>query len=294
MSQQKTLAVFATLALGYSMTAVAAQHIVFPGGDALGSTYLGHPAFAHITGAEILNRIVFLVIYRPYLWLPAILTMLASIALKQPYLTLGYVAFLPWLLLNLLATSPIASTLSNYYSFPFTFALFWPLVGDRLQTPENPQTITMKARLMVFSIALIASFAGLRWQHNPGHIDMPRSFLEAPTGQRQRATNSAIQNIQLYESAFGHLLIDGSIAALDENRYQLSDLVSTPQTSKPDSIAFFAHGYQLKLVKATATQSGLSNLYTFSNTDIEILTDRTLGIIPGLTPAREQPAVGHK
>lgn len=52
--------------------------------------------------------------YRTYIVLPAVIAILWAVRACNPYILLGYLAFLPWALAHLAAQSEIAATLSGY------------------------------------------------------------------------------------------------------------------------------------------------------------------------------------
>ncbi|HTQ71622.1 MAG TPA: hypothetical protein VMH92_09045, partial [Acidocella sp.] len=116
---------YAVAAVAWSVLCVAAQHLVFPGGGALQGVYLGNPPFAGLTPVMLAARLAFYVLYRLYLVLPAVVALVLAERWKMPGMVAGFVSCLPWVGLNWLAASPYAGTLSDYYSFPLIFGLFW-------------------------------------------------------------------------------------------------------------------------------------------------------------------------
>lgn len=84
-----------------------------------------------------------------------------------------------------MADSPYAGTLSNYYAFPFIFALFWPLAAWRLEGRSD--VLQDKRYLGGFVAMLAATFLGLAGQQNPQNIDLPESFSVPRVGPLKRA-----------------------------------------------------------------------------------------------------------
>ncbi len=272
--------VFGLAALLYSVAALVVQHVWFPGGDAFVRVYLGRPAFAGVSWGEIANRLAFYAAYRLYVFLPFCIALAWSLRVRNPTIIAGYVAFIPWLLLQLFASSPIANTLSNYYAFPFVFALFWPLIGLQMAPASNSQR-----PLLVYALVLLSAFADVPLQHNPGHIDLPGSFLHPPSLLVQRATDAGLQRLAASRASLGRVAVDGSIAALDPDDYAGGDLLTAPNMPPPDTVIFFAQGYQAPLARNIAAQAGLHLLYAVPNSEIRIATRRAITAIPGLVPA---------
>jgi hypothetical protein len=268
--QQRHFLVFAFCAVGYSLAVITIQHLLFPTGGSLGNVYIGVPPFAGITWPLLLNRLGFYIFYRPYIFLPAIIGLAWAILCRNPFIIAGYIACIPWFLLHLFAASPIAGTLSNYYAYPFMFALIWPLIGLLIQSRLTGRPVPPAARpILGFSLMLAASFTGLAVQHNPGRIDLPASFYLPPSSARQQATDAAL-HIIANTPTFGRVLVDGSVAALDPNDYTPAQLVSSAQTKPPDMIVFFTHGYMAPQARAMAAQYRLSALYQIPNTELMI------------------------
>ncbi len=283
---QKPLLLFGLCAFGYSASAFVLQRILFPGGGSFQSVYLGTPAFNGITWAEIGTRLAFYVVYRPYIFLPAYAVLVWAIRLRSPYVVVGFVACIPWGLLHLLAASPIAGTLSNYYSFPFIFALFWPLIGFLIEGQQAGHVARMSVKpVLGFTLILLTSFVGLNLQQNPGHIDFPASFLFAPSQAQMKATDEALQNFARFPSVLGNVVVDAGVAALDPDHYDGSEAVSSPQKRQPDTIIFFSQGYERALVMTMASQADLQRLYQIPNTSLRVVTNRPLDGIDGLVPA---------
>ncbi len=274
--KQKPLVLYGVLAFLYSAVAVVAQHLCFASNGAFVSVYLGTPAFGTLSWAEIGTRLEFLFRYRLYIVLPAYVAVIWGIRARNPSIYAGYLAFVPWGVLNLLAASPIAGTLSNYYSFPFVFALFWPLVGLLLQggTPGRPGVAG-------FALMLLASFTDIGAQHNPGGINLPASFFSVPSLQRQRATDAALLALARAAPGLGRVVADGSVAALAPDDFAPAQLVASPQQTPPDTVIYFARGYDSADAIALATRAGLRLDYAIADTNLRIATDRPLRGLAG-------------
>ena len=96
------LVVYGLIGFAYSAVCVPAQHYFVPYG-ALQWTYIGEPPFAHLTADFVIERIKGLVGYRLDLLLAVAVTTVLAYVARRPQWLLGYVGFVPWTALNLLA-----------------------------------------------------------------------------------------------------------------------------------------------------------------------------------------------
>src|SRR5207244_1069513 len=105
---------FAAVALTYSVAVVVLQRSISTTPSTLTLTYLGDPPFANLTATTVPLRLMFYATYRAYLVLPAIIAAIWAARTRNPYIVAGYLAFVPWGLLQLVANTDIAGTLSGY------------------------------------------------------------------------------------------------------------------------------------------------------------------------------------
>jgi hypothetical protein len=120
--EQKPVSIFAIFAVLYSTVAVALQHALSADQSLPTSEYLGQPVFGDVTLVNW-NWFVGWMAYRGYVVLPAICALAWAMARRNPYIILGYAAFVPWALLHLVAARNMLGTLPSYYAFPFMLAL---------------------------------------------------------------------------------------------------------------------------------------------------------------------------
>src|SRR5205085_2865809 len=186
---------FALFALAYSVGALILQHALFDHQSSFARIYLGEPVFGKISLALLRDRLLGYLQYRTYIVLPAFVALFWAVRTGNPYLVLGYAAFLPWAALHLVAESDIAGTLSGYYAYPFLIASFWPLVGVFAERRERAPTGAAVPAVLGFAAMVAASFTALGHQANPGHIELPAGFWSAPSLARQSATDEALRQI---------------------------------------------------------------------------------------------------
>ena len=270
---QKTEIAFATIALAYSLAVVGVQHAMVPGQSAFARVYLGDPAFGKLSLEMVSERLVGYVAYRTYIVLPAIIAVFWAVRVRNPYIALGYIAFLPWTIVHLIAASDIAGTLSSYYAFPFLVASFWPLAGivvaRRAAAPRNP----VAAPVLVFAAMLAGSFTALPQQHNPGHIDLPRAFFSPPSLARQATTDRAIEELSRSKALLAPVLVDGSVLALAPGGYTPGETVRDGQDGHPNTVIYFVDGYEAVAARALAAAADLDRHYQVLGTSIRLATD---------------------
>lgn len=272
---------FAGLGLVYALAALVAQRLLFPQDDPFVRVYLGNPPFHTLSFHQVAIRLFALAIYRAYIVLPAFCTLLWSIRVRNQYLLVGYIAYFPWLVLNLMANNNIAGTLSNYYSFPFIIAMFWPLLGVLLQRYRRGCSGTLREPVVGFLVLVAASFVGVNLQQNPGKIDLPTSFVLAPSLMEQVATDRALR-LLAHSRKLGAVLVDGSVAAIVPELYSHRDLLSRDPPLPPDTIIYFVRGYQAGLAGKEARAAGLSRHYLVPGTSIRVVSNRPLHGVAGL------------
>jgi hypothetical protein len=271
---------FAMLALAYSLVVIALQHMLLPGGDALGRVYLGWPPLQGITPLVIATRLTFYVMHRVYIWAPAIVALVLAERWRMPGLVVGVLACLPWAMLNLMAQSPYAGTLSNYYAFPFVFMLGWPLVYWRLAEGLGVE-VRAECYVGAFVLMLAGSFIGLGSQQNPQAIYFPASFVDAPSLAQQSRTDRDMAALRRLAPLLGRVEVSGGVLALDPDHYLASQLVWSGRPGNADTVVFFDHGQDTGLALRAA--QGLM-LYEWPGTALRVATRqraaaRMLGLV---------------
>jgi len=282
-SEQKPAVLFATAALLYSGGAFAVQHALSSDYSLLASEYLGRPLFANVSAASIARRLVGWVLYRGYVILPALCALGWAVARRNPYIIIGYAAFVPWAILHLVAAKDMVGVLPSYYAFPFMFASFWPLIGLFVQRRHRGEVRPIFEPVCGFALLTAASFTTSQYLHNPTHIDLPRGFWSAPSLSRQGATQHALERLA-GDRRLGTVLVDQSILALVPELYRAGAVLSWGAHEDPDSIIYFAGGFESRLAKETAAEAGLEQIYAVSGTQLRVASYRSINGVDGLMP----------
>jgi hypothetical protein len=278
--ERKPIAVFAAAALIYSCGAVALQHAL-TGNSLLIAEYLGNPPFASVTLSSMATRLLGWVVYRRYVVFPALAALAWAIARRNPQIILGYAAFLPWGLLHLAAAKPMLGTLPSYYAFPFVFASAWPLIGLMLERRGAAGARSILEPVCGFALLTAASFMPSPYQHDPTHIDLPADFVSPPSLSRQVATDRAL--VQLAGARqLGREVVDQSVRALAPECYHNENDLFSHSHLAPDSIIYFAAGFESRLARRTAAEAGLDRTYAVPGTAIRVASNRALQGVKGL------------
>jgi hypothetical protein len=267
----------------YSFVVLELQLTLSTGQPSFTRIYLGDPPFGTLTFAVVSERLLGWLLYRTYIVLPALIATLWAVWACNPYILIGYVAFLPWAVLHLTAQNDVAGTLSGYYAYPFMIASFWPLVGVvldwRLEECRKSATIS----ILAFSAIIVGSFTAVSRQYNPGHLELPASFLSPPSLARQAMTERAVEQLSRSNAELGAVLVDGSVLALAPSGYAYNEIVSGARTGHPDTVIYFANGYEAAAARAIAATAGLDQHYLVPGTSIRLTTDRSLSPSSSLT-----------
>ena len=283
--KQRAECTFALTALAYAIAVIVVQRLLFPGTSAFVRVYLGDPPLAHLSAGLIAHRTLFFLVGRPYILYPALGACIWALRARNPYIALAFAASIPWLLVHLLAKSPLAGTLVSYYAFPFLIALAWPLVGVLRQRQRTGRTST----IVGFATLLALSFIPGIGIHDPGQLPLPRAFWDPPSRAQQAATDRAVAAISAARPMLGRLLVDNSVAALAPNGFARQEVPflqgnerPSEATNSPDTVVFFAEGYDARRLSAIADAAGLIKRYSIPGTQIHLAARQSLEEIPSL------------
>jgi hypothetical protein len=153
---QKLLTVFLSIAFAYSVTVILLQKQFFPSYNVFWSHYTGYPMFAHVTAEHLWQRLGFYVVERGYIVLPFLITLTWAMCTRNPYLPLGYLAYVPWFILHWLAVKDAPGTFFAFYASPFLVSLSWPLLALRLQG-ERHAVLARDQQVLLVMAALISA-----------------------------------------------------------------------------------------------------------------------------------------
>lgn len=290
---QRVEITFAGAAFAYSTAAflwiLAAQRSTSTEIPTLTLTYLGDPPFAKLTLDALAGRLLGYPVYRAYLILPAFLAAIWAARTRNPYILVGYVAFVPWGLLQVIAYSDIPGTLSGYYAYPFMIASFWPLAGVLLDWRRRGIEGPVAKPVLAFSAMVAASFAAVGVQYNPARLDPVQALLDPPGPARQAFTDKAIAAFVRSKPALGTVAPDTSVVALAPNDFTQDEAEFATGPTHPEAVIYFDQGYDAKKLRTIATEAGLNRHYRVPGTSLRLVTGRPVPpeapIAPLLVPA---------
>lgn len=281
-SELKQVAGFATAALFYSGAVIVAQLSVLHEHSLLVTEYIGQPPFSHVTARSIGTWFLGWMVYRDYVVLPALVAVGWAIAHRNPQVVLGYAAFLPWGLLHLAAATPRLAALPSYYAFPFVLAGFWPLVGLHMAQRSGVARSPAEA-IYGFMLLTLASLVPSPELHNPMHINLPADFFSPPSIARQGIMDRALTRLA-GTTELGTQVVDESVAALVPDLYRPSNVL--PTRTAPDTVIYFADGFQSRLAREVAESAGLNRIYAVRGTAIRVAGRQLRSAAAGLVELR--------
>ncbi len=280
LSAQKPALIFLTVGLVYSVGVLWLGRMLFPEQSSFVRVYLGSPPLAHISPSLLTLRLQMLVALRSYIVFPMVGAAVWAILARNPYLVVGYIAFIPWTVLQLLAKSDLAGTLSSYYGFPYLVAAFWPLIGWRIGAARAARPAWEP--YVGFGAMILASFTALSVQHNPSRIPIWDGFTDPPSLTEQASLEHAIKAIHADHALLGRVVADDSIVSLRPEEFDRRETLVDYRSGKPDALIYFAGDRDCGRIAGLAARSGLSRAYAVAGSPMRVITDAKLADLPTL------------
>lgn len=262
---------FAVAGLAWSAAALVWQHHAFPGSASFFRVYLGEPPFAHVGSGLVWARVRGWLLLHGGILLAALFALFWALRSRNPLIFAGFLACVPWALLQFFAVSDLAGWMVGYYAFPFLIAMAWPWLGvlawpDGAARPLSPSL----ALLAMTALSLLPNqVLQLGRDYDPGRITLPEAFLRSPSRAQQRATDRAVAAIAAARPALGRLVVDNSVAALLPRAFARDEIAGW-QDGPPDTVAYFADGFDAENLRAI----NLPAHYAVPGTELRIATDR--------------------
>jgi hypothetical protein len=263
---------FAVAGLCCSVAALIFQHWFFPTESSFARIYLGNPPFAHLTFKLLGARLCGWLVIHAAILLPIVVTFAWAARTRDPYPLGGFLACVPWALLQFLAAFRLAGMMVGYYAYPFLAALAWPALADVIQDRRSPALVPQRFRTTSILLCVTAASllpVGRPW--NPGLINLPEAFVEQPSARQQHATDLAIAAIANARPELGKLLVAESVAALAPFSFEHNEIAGWDRGEQPNTVIYFADGFD---VARLGSVPGLSWHYAIPGTMLRISTDR--------------------
>lgn len=210
-------------------------------------SYVGTPPWQHVTAELMAKRWHTYVTERTYIYVPFFVTLVWAAVVRNPLLPIGYLAFVPWIVISFFGTNECTSVLAYYYGFPYWISLAWPLVAMKF-APAMPAL-----KRWPYALVLLSSL--MFW--DDGQIEVypltANAFLESPflpswnlqhRKSQQEFVDYFVKNQKLFEA--GTMGIDMAMQALlidyvDRHTWmaELDD-----QNIHPDIIIYYENGLE--------------------------------------------------
>jgi hypothetical protein len=275
--QAKFFGFLALLCLGYSLIAIAIQKGFFADGDnALARVYLGDPPWAHLDRAFLIERLHFFVRHRLYILGPLILLLGLSVFRRSFLLSIGVVAVLPWLSLNLTAIAALPGSLTSHYAFPLIMALFWPLIAHRLSVDQQHAEQPFKGSLLDVSLVCLLSIGCYAADSQGNADDAPWRHFGPEWLGRIEKSHTALKGFLTANSGKSFVVDDAVVAILSseiraDGWAQLLGFSDGVLQGK-DGILFKRGTWQEDLVRTLANRGGFSRPCYLELTEFAVLS----------------------
>ncbi|MQB13468.1 hypothetical protein DXT96_26920 [Agrobacterium sp. ICMP 6402] len=246
-----------------SLAAVLIRSSLFPADGAFTRIYTGVPPYAHLTWSLMQERLAILFTQRLYLVLPAAIALLATIIWRNPIPFFGFLAYIPWSLLNFTALSDAAGQMDVYYPFPFQIAIFWFLwwsVAPQISHLKEPRTLRRQAGIQILlPIFIIAGIS----------ISFPWStLLPAWNSNVVRDTDRAADNIEQNRHFLGRIKADPALLSLRPRAFLQEDDLDNPNSDNgpPETLVWHTNSISLANVRQQLANFEADSLYRIAGT----------------------------
>lgn len=298
----KKEAVFIFCACAYSLFAVWAvgaigkpyQPLFGNYNDVLSHGYMGVPAYAHLSWELLWERAQTIFQQRISLWAGLLVMIAAAIYTRNPYLIIGFIAYIPWFVFNWTAKVIAPGILAFYYAFPFIVSLGWPpfaaMLRYGLPLPSAIVRQVLILQALLIAIGLIVWNAGeKRVDFGPYHGARLGSYLLQKGADNREMVRHFMSILESQPEELGNIAIDDSMLFLSmwpfhgEPMYRGNDVNTLvyfrPLESTP------------ALMRQRAKNHHLTQHYCVSGTTICLFTNRGREQLGGFNMLlRETPA----
>lgn len=233
--------IFAMLGVGFGATLVliVVQKNLFVTVDAWEIYLAGKPAYAHLTKDLLASRLARISERGGFLWWPFALTSFIAIVRRDARYLLGWLATLPWFVLNICALQEFKGEIAFYTGFPFVagafFAAAYARAGDRRPVAVGwPWPVLVAGTLG--AISLLGLYAGDPWLTK---LILADAFV--PSAQNTRGVRAFAQ--ELREKKHGLVRMDRSVTAWAFEAWTMGETLWEPVAdnglNRADGYAFF-------------------------------------------------------
>ena len=261
------------------------------------TVYTGDNFYAHLTWRLLWMRIKIIFSTHIAMWLGFYVTILWAFLARNPYLAIGFVANIPWFLLNWTAASVSAGPLRSYYCFPFVLSLGWPILAGLwhygIPLPRGAIRKTMLLQAVMIGLGLI------QWNDGAGGLAFGPyySYGVGHFRLQQSAENRDLIHdftVQFNNGAgdLGAVMLDDGLLSLVADHYHGQQALKITSEQPVDTLIYMGHPNQI--VIDAVRRNHLPYHYCMLGTAICFFTDRTsqqLGTFSALMSETPKPAV---
>lgn len=300
---RKAEVVFAVVAFTYSLAAwwltlrIRAAYGI--DGSSFKVTYSGIPAYAHLSTEALFTRAAKIFREAPYLWSGFLVSLLWALRRKNIYWIAGFVACIPWFVLNWTAYNPNTGVLYAYYAFPFVLGMGWPPIAAVWQYGRNLPAAAVWDVLAMQTALVIAGL--VVWDTDGGHVSFGPSYWArwgsytpqwetTPSGE-ETDIRPVVRKIALLlnnNEKLGTVMLDSGMMSLtmgSNAQKRGLHLVRFDDTTPADTLAYFCPtDYTPPAILTKAQQNKLSTHYHASEAPLCLFTSRSRDDLGTLAP----------
>jgi hypothetical protein len=290
------IAIYAATAFVYSIAVLVLKHFIIGDGGIFKDHYVGAMPFMHVTENLLWERVENLVLNRHWILGPGIVALLWAAAARNPYIVSGWFAFVPWLLISVLAKIDIAGNLDLHYAYPFVIAGAWPLLAvskafcePRRLAPGNPKMIGAFAAALLLIQQPISIYPWFQLKHRWFN------FTLQPATQAVHSFSEFERRLPMALPILGEVRADMAAFGIAPYTFDLYvhtfktewwsptrqtwEKIDEPETGV-DTVFYFTEAYQEAAVKALIKANTLDNHYRIPGTRLFVSTRLKLSDMP--------------
>jgi hypothetical protein len=235
---RKTLFVLIGVSIAASVVAFGMQHVLTPPA-AVRMPFFGTPFLHHLAGGALRERITWLFMGCPFIIAPLGATIALALLRRDARYLLGWLAAMPWLVVNLLAYEEGKWRLAAYIGFPFVVSVFWVYLYGSLLAPP-PRRLARGLFEVVFAGICVLSIIAVDVKYPP-LVNLIRDGVLRRAPAHPKEVRAYAKTLHEGGAQVGRFCVDGPVAALAVDiivRGQGCD----PGTRDMDTFAFHREG----------------------------------------------------
>jgi hypothetical protein len=195
--------------------------------------YFGHPFYGHLSWSALNHQASFVFTRLSYVWLPMLMLFCVAIASRSILLVAASLAYVPWLLFNLLAPQPGNKLYFAYHAFPQFMMYLIPLVvasgtikfAGRRQDAAGQPTISRVRRIFLYYSIIIIAVISTAFLPASTLALVPKFAWSGASRTSIVSTNRFFQLFKVAKPALGNMVADESVIALAPRLFSSSERI---------------------------------------------------------------------